>query len=321
MSRVQHISVTDDEDGMRLDRWFKVHFPGISHGQLEKLLRKGEVRVGGGRSKSNRRLMPGDSIRIPPIAPPPPTASGSSSSESDRRALAEMTVYEDDHLLAINKPFGLAVQGGAKTNRHVDGLLQATANGTVRPRLVHRLDKDTGGLLLVAKTRIAAQRLTDAFKRQEIEKTYWALLVGTPRPKEGTIDLPIAKQMTGRGERVQPTDGKDGKRAVTLFQTVDMAGPVSFVAMRPLTGRTHQLRVHTAAIGRPIAGDRKYGGDEAMIDGISQKLHLFCRTMTFRHPHSGAVISLSADLSGHMAKTWNFFGFDADAAVEWPENL
>lgn len=324
MSAVRTITVTEDEAGMRLDRWFRAHFPALGHGALEKLLRTGQVRVDGGRAKSNRRLDIGEAIRIPPLPedmggkkakPPAP-------SPEDRKYLRDLTLYEDAALLVLNKPFGLAVQGGTKTARHIDAMLAALEKNGERPRLVHRLDRDTGGLLILAKTRAAAAGLGAAFRGRDVEKTYWALVVGAPRPREGTIDLPVAKRMVraGGGERVVPAAGEDAKKAVTHYQTVDEAGRrVAFVALRPVTGRTHQLRVHCAAIGTPIVGDGKYGGPAARLEGVSGRLHLFCRTMTFPHPAMGEPMTLTAPLTGHMRESWAFFGFDADARVEWPE--
>ena len=205
-------------------------------------------------------------------------------------------------------------------------MLSALEKNGERPRLVHRLDKDTGGLLLVAKTRIAAQRLGDAFKGHGVSKTYWALTAGVPRPREGTINLAIAKKMVrigdGEEERVAPADGEEAKRAITDYQTLDEAGAdVGFLAMRPVTGRTHQLRVHAAAIDCPIIGDGKYGGEAARLEGVSQKLHLFCRSMSFPHPSTGRKTTLTAPLSGHMLETWKFFSFDNNAQCEWPEDL
>ena len=320
------ITVTPDEAGMRLDRWFRAHFPAVRHGELEKFLRKGQVRVGGGRAKSNRRLEAGEEIRIPPLsdeaaAQPKPLLPKA----GDAAALKKLIVFEDDALIALNKPFGLAVQGGTKTARHIDGMLAALEKNGERPRLVHRLDKDTGGLLLVAKTRLSAQRLGDAFKGHRVDKTYWALTASAPRPAAGTISLPIAKRMTplktGAAERMTLAAGEGAQKAITDYQTIENAGAVAFVAMRPITGRTHQLRVHAAAIGCPIVGDGKYGGAPARIEGVSGKLHLFCRSMTFPHPASGRPITLTAPLTDHMAATWKFFSFDADATCEWPEAL
>ncbi len=328
MSGVQMKTVAPDEDGMRLDRWFKAHFPSVRHGELEKFLRKGQVRVAGGRVKSNRRLETGEDVRIPPLsdeaAPPRPPRQTKTSPE-DAAELRKMVLFEDDDIIALNKPFGLAVQGGTKTSRHLDAMLEAFATGGERPRLVHRLDKDTGGLMLVAKTRLAAQKLGQAFKSHAVEKIYWALTAGVPYPREGTIDMPIAKRMVrredGEQERVVAAEGEGAKKAVSDYQVLEEAGPVAFVAMRPITGRTHQLRVHATAIDCPVVGDGKYGGAAAHIEGVSNKLHLFCRSMTFPHPKTGRKMTLTAPLTGHMAETWKFFSFDARAECQWPEDL
>jgi len=331
MSGVSSRTVKDDEAGMRIDRWFKTHYPAIRHGQLERFLRKGQVRVDGGRVKSNRRLVSGETIRIPPIddsaeAPKERTPYPAHRRAEDAAFLDGLTIFEDDAVLALSKPFGLAVQGGAKTAKHIDGMLGALEKEGERPRLVHRLDRDTSGLLILAKTRAAAAKLGGAFQRHEVEKNYWALVAGSPRPREGTIDLKIAQRMVrigkGEQERVVPAEGEDAKKALTDFQTLDEAGHgVSFLAMRPVTGRKHQIRVHCAAIGAPIVGDRKYGGENALIEGVAPQLHLFCRSMTFPHPKTGKKTTVTAPLDGHMLKTWKFFSFDANAAVDWPEEL
>ncbi|MGE0409672.1 MAG: RluA family pseudouridine synthase [Amphiplicatus sp.] len=326
MSGVHILTVADGEAGMRLDRWFKTHFPGLRHGELEKLLRTGQIRVDGGRVKANRRLESGEKIRIPPL-------SGKTSAETappalsreDARLLESLILYEDEGVIALNKPFGLAVQGGAKTTRHIDGMLAALEKGGDRPRLVHRLDRDTGGLLILAKTREAARVLGRAFQGRDVSKTYWALAAGAPARREGLIDLPVAKRMTRVGptnqERMIPAKGDGAKTALTDFQIVDEAGTgISFLALRPRTGRTHQLRVHCAAIGAPIVGDPKYGGAAARLPGVASKLHLFCREMTFRHPLDGLVLTVRAPLTGHMRETWEFFGFDPHADAFWPEN-
>lgn len=332
MSAVETIPVAEGEAGMRLDRWFRAHYPALRHGELEKLLRKGHIRVDGGRVKANRRLEAGESVRVPPLgeALAAPKAKIKAVPRSARAEDAEfirrITLYEDDDILALNKPFGLAVQGGAKTARHIDGMLDALEKGGERPRLVHRLDRDTGGLLLLARTRAAAARLGAAFQRHEVEKTYWALVAGLPHPRQGTIDLPVAKRMvrTGAGpqERVVPAEGEEAKKAITDFQVLDDAGgEAAFVALRPLTGRTHQLRVHCAAMGTPIVGDGKYGGPASRIEGVAPKLHLFCRSMTFPHPKDGKMMTIRAPLTGHMLDTWKFFGFDRNAETIWPEGF
>jgi 23S rRNA pseudouridine955/2504/2580 synthase len=316
--------VAEKDDGLRLDRWFRTHFPALKHGALEKLLRTGQVRVNGGRVKANRRVEAGEEVRVPPFADaaeaPKPA---SKPRREDADFLRKLTLYEDDDILALNKPFGLAVQGGAKMTRHIDGMLAALERDGERPRLVHRLDQDTGGLLILAKTRIAAAKLGKSFAGHDVVKTYWALCLGVPDIREGTINLPVAKKMIRVGdkdqERMIAADDEDAKKAITDYRVIDSAGPASFVALKPLTGRTHQLRVHCAAMGNPIVGDRKYGGPGASIEGVPEGLQLFCREMTFPHPSTGRVMTLTAPLTGRMKETWSLFDFDAKAEVTWPD--
>ncbi|MCB2114395.1 MAG: RluA family pseudouridine synthase [Parvularculaceae bacterium] len=324
MSAVQTRVVEEKDDGLRLDRWFRTYYPGLNHGALEKLLRTGQIRVNGGRVKANRRVETGEAIRIPPIgdavgAKTPVAAP----KREDAEFIRSIALYEDDEILAVNKPFGLAVQGGAKTKRHVDGMLASLEKNGERPRLVHRLDQDTGGLLILAKTRKAAASLSKAFQGRGVSKTYWALCRGLPEIREGTINLRIAKKMVrvgaGEQERMTPADDDSSKKAITDYMVLDSAGPVSFLALKPLTGRTHQLRVHCAAMGTPIVGDRKYGGPDADIEGAPKGMHLFCRSMTFPHPAHGRAVTLTAPLSGRMKESWALFGFDADVDVVWPD--
>lgn len=324
MSGVKNLVVAEKDDGLRLDRWFKTYYPGLRHGALEKLLRTGQVRVNGGRVKANRRVEAGESIRVPPISEEteaPKTALRPRNEDAD--FIRKMTIYEDDAILALNKPFGLAVQGGVKTTRHVDGMLASLEKNGEKPRLVHRLDQDTGGLLILAKTRIAAARLGKAFQGHDVVKTYWALCAGVPEIKQGTINLAVAKKMVRVGdkdqERMTAADEEDAKKAITDFMVLDSAGPASFLALKPLTGRTHQLRVHCAAMGTPIVGDRKYGGPGATIEGVPEGLHLFCRSMTFPHPETGRPITLIAPLTARMKETWSLFEFDPEAEVSWPD--
>lgn len=323
MSGVQTLTVTDKDDGLRLDRWFRTHFPALNHGALEKLLRTGQVRVNGARAKANHRVEAGQTIRVPPIKDPGPAqAKPAAPRREDADFIRRLTLFEDDHVLALNKPFGLAVQGGTKTKRHVDGMLDALESDGERPRLVHRLDADTGGLLILAKTRLAAAALARSFQGRDVEKTYWALCAGAPEHKAGTINLKIAKKMVwendGQREKMAPAEGEEAKDAITDYMVLDSAGPVSFLALKPVTGRTHQLRVHCAAIGAPIVGDRKYGGPRARIEGAGEGLHLFCRSMTFPHPASGKPMTLTAPLSGAMKSSFALFDFNADAKVLWP---
>jgi 23S rRNA pseudouridine955/2504/2580 synthase len=324
MSGVETRVVDEKDDGLRLDRWFRTYFPGLRHGALEKLLRTGQVRVNGGRVKANRRIEAGEAIRIPPIdeqAAAPKTEFRPK--KEDAEFIRSITIYEDDDIMAINKPFGIAVQGGAKATRHIDGMLAAIEKNGERPRLVHRLDQDTGGLLILAKSRIAAAKLGKAFQGHDVVKTYWALCVGVPEIRQGTINLPVAKKMIRVGdkdqERMVAADGEEAKKAITDYAVLDSAGPVSFVALKPLTGRTHQLRVHCAAMATPIVGDRKYGGPDTAIEGLPEGLQLFCREMTFPHPEGGRSITLTAPLTGRMKETWELFGFDPEAEISWPD--
>lgn len=322
MSGVQNVVVSKDEAGLRLDRWFKEHYPQLGYGALQKLLRKGQVRVSGGRVAANRRLEAGETVRVPPMpdAGEAPKAQGSNRSRADaREALHGMKIYEDKDILVLNKPFGLAVQGGAKTQDHIDGLLADAAGDQDRGRLVHRLDKDTGGLLVTAKTRKAAQWLTEAFRTRAVEKEYWALVKGVPQPLEGRIDAALEKSGPQGQEKARASE--DGQRAITDYQVLDMAAQkASFVALRPITGRTHQLRAHMALIGTPIVGDGKYGGAEAKVEGLPHKMHLFCRRLVIPRPGNRPLV-LEAPLTGHMEKTWQLFAFDHDARPEWPEDL
>ena len=335
MSGVQTRKVGRADDGLRLDRWFKTHFPALRHGALEKLLRTGQIRVNGGRAKANVRLSAGDDVRVPPLpddaAPPRPRTAKAPDPEkirADLEFIRSFTLYEDDAILVLNKPYGIAVQGGVGAARNIDAMLAGYLNKDgERPRLVHRLDRDTGGILILAKTRKAAASLSDALKRQSVQKTYWALTAGSPSPREGTINLAIGRTRERVGDDMHERMGADGhgapaadaKKAITDYMTIDRSGPVAFLALKPVTGRTHQLRVHCAALETPIVGDFKYGGAAARIDGVPEKLHLFCRTMSFRHPATGAAMTLTAPLVGHMKETWSFFGFSEPAAIDWPD--
>ncbi|MGV6819073.1 MAG: RluA family pseudouridine synthase [Parvularcula sp.] len=319
MTGVQQVEVAEADDGMRLDRWFKQHFPQIPHGRLQKLLRTGQVRAGGAKVKADHRIQTGEVIRVPPIGDsgPVPKPNRPRLTDEDRSFMQSLVIYEDDDILALNKPAGLAVQGGAGQTRHIDGMLDAfnTRHGD-RPRLVHRLDRDTGGVLVLAKTRAMAATLSEAFRQHKVEKTYWALTVGVPNPLAGTIDSPISKMPTSAGEKVAPNT--DGKPALTDYQVVEAAGTrAAFVALRPHTGRTHQLRVHLSLISTPIVGDRKYGGARAVLEGIAPKMHLFCRTMVVPR-RKGPPLSITAPLAGPMAETWGLFSFAEPDGLEWP---
>jgi 23S rRNA pseudouridine955/2504/2580 synthase len=315
MSGVALRAVGVDEADLRLDRWFRRHFPELGHGRLQKLLRSGQVRVDGRRAPASARLRAGQTIRIPPLAGTA-TEARSARTEPDRPSVADaealraLILAEDDALMVLNKPPGLAVQGGTGTRRHIDGMLAALAAGGERPRLVHRLDRDTSGLLVIAKTARAAAKLTEAFRRHRVDKLYWALVLGRPMPAEGLIDQPLAKQAGARGERTTGTEG--GLAARTRYRSVARAGRVaSWLALQPLTGRTHQLRVHSALLGTPILGDRKYGGAAAPPAGAPDGLMLHAREIRLPHP-DGGVLTLTAPLSAVVQAGFDWLGFQAD---------
>jgi 23S rRNA pseudouridine955/2504/2580 synthase len=320
------LAVTAGEAELRLDRWFKRHFPGLTHGHLEKLLRTGQIRVDGRRAKASLRLAPGQVIRVPPMAPVlTPRPANSAKRAQDRRAednklideLRRRILYRDGDVLVIDKPAGLAVQGGTATDQHLDRLLDGLAfEAKDRPRLVHRLDRDTSGVLVLARSAAAAAWLAAAFRRKETRKIYWAAVAGLPKLSEGRIDLALSKQGSGFGERVMPDE--EGRRAVTYYRVVEHAGRrAAWLALMPVTGRTHQLRAHCAAMGTPILGDGKYGGRDAFLTGVDlpKQLHLHARSIRLARP-SGGEIEAVAPLPPHMVATWRFFGFDPQPAEE-----
>ncbi|MDA1089068.1 MAG: RluA family pseudouridine synthase [Proteobacteria bacterium] len=314
MSGVLTLQVKSDEAGMRIDRWFKQRFPQLGHGRLQKLLRTGQVRVEGKRVKSGTRLEQGQKIRIPPIDPSPPKFEKVTPvvSKADAKDLKDRVLHQDEDVIVINKPSGLAVQGGSGLSRHLDAMLDALRFGAEdKPRLVHRLDKDTSGVLLLARNASVARILTNAFRTKTVRKLYWAVVVGVPQASEGFVDLALAKLPGQHGERVVP-DAPEGKKALTHYRLIDQAGgKAAWLAFEPLTGRTHQLRVHALALGTPILGDGKYGGREAFLDGedIAGRLHLHARALRFPHP-AGGFLEIKAPLPKHMLETFKALGFD-----------
>jgi 23S rRNA pseudouridine955/2504/2580 synthase len=328
MSDVQLVEVSSNESGMRLDRWFKTHYPALTHGVLQKLLRKGQVRLDGGRVKANTRLEAGQKVRVPPMRMAETSAKrpipSPRLSAADERFIQSLVIYKDNRILAINKPAGLAVQGGTKTSRHIDGLLDGLRfEANQRPRLVHRLDKDTSGVLLLARDRPSASALGDALKTHEVRKTYWALVNGVPSPQRGEIDLPLVKKGGAQSERMCVAEEYDtgAKHAVTRYAVLEPAGSkLCWAALWPLTGRTHQLRVHMAAIGHPIVADGKYGGSEAHPGGeIEAKLYLHARKIEIANPWGKGALKITAELPDHMRKTWELLGFDPDLKDELDE--
>jgi 23S rRNA pseudouridine955/2504/2580 synthase len=335
MSGVQLVTVDAEEGELRLDRWFQRHFPQLTHGRLEKMLRKGEIRVDGARAKAATRIGPGQVVRVPPLpdapapAPPPepaPVAAG------DAAAIRAAVLYRDRDVIALNKPPGLASQGGSGNPRHLGQFLDAlTFERSQIPRPVHRLDKDTSGVLLLARTASAAAALSKALHSRAARKLYWAAVAGRPEPARGTIRYGLVKAPGPRGEKmlcvhpsaVATTEG--AKRAVTDYAVIESAAKrASWVALRPVTGRTHQLRAHMAELGCPIVGDGKYGTNAQTNEGdgwgaqlggsISRKLHLHARRIEIPHPTEDRILRVEAPLPEHMARTWATFGWrEADA--------
>jgi 23S rRNA pseudouridine955/2504/2580 synthase len=326
---VQNVAVTADESGMRVDRFLEARLPGLSFSHIQRVIRKGEVRVEGKRTQPKNRLVEGQSVRIPPLRldQPKPRAGAGEGDEKTRAFLKSITLYEDPDVLVLNKPMGLAVQGGSGTVRHLDGMLDVLRDaGGQRPRLVHRLDKDTAGCLLVAKTRFAAAALAKTFRSRSARKIYWALVAGVPKPRQGRISTFLAKEEREEESfmRIARHGEKGASHAVTYYAVIETSGPaLSWISLKPVTGRTHQLRAHMAHINHPIVGDPKYFSREnwELPGGMQNKLHLLARRIVVPHPRGG-VIDATAPLPPHMQQSWNLLGLDAaryDPIVEAPE--
>ncbi|HEV2365916.1 MAG TPA: RluA family pseudouridine synthase [Caulobacteraceae bacterium] len=314
------VVVEPDEAGLRLDRWLRRRWPALVQSRIEKLARTGQIRVDGARVRADARLAAGARVRVPPLLEPEPGPV-----EPHRLSAAEiafarsLVLYEDADVLALNKPSGLATQGGTSTARHLDRLLWAFGEGARRPRLVHRLDKATSGVLVVGKTPGAAARLAASFASREAIKTYWAIVAGVPQPREGVVDRPLVKARGPRGEKMDTAQPGDpaAQPAITRYAVLQESGRAAFVALRPLTGRTHQLRAHMALLGHPILGDRKYGTPGSVELSGTLRLQLHARALSVPNPRGG-VLELTAPPSEALCSGFRRFGFDAAIASADP---
>ncbi len=346
MSGVRLITIGAEEAEQRLDRWLRRLHPQVAQGRIERMCRKGEIRIDGARVQASARLEPGQTVRLPPIAEAPdpsPRPRADRVTQADAEMIRAAVLYRDDDILALNKPPGLATQGGTGTSRHVDLLAEALRfEREDKPRLVHRLDRDTSGILLLARSVQAAAGLARAFQSRDARKLYWAVVAGLPHPQMGTIRYGLVKAAGhgagGEGEKMHivPPDAvaatEGARRATTDYAVIEAAATrAAWVALAPITGRTHQLRAHMAAIGHPIVGDGKYGGNSqerseagwgAQLGGqVSRKLHLHARSLSITHPVTGARLVLNAPLPEHMARTWELFGWRAKDAPADPFEL
>jgi 23S rRNA pseudouridine955/2504/2580 synthase len=316
-------TIAEDDDGIRIDRWFKRHYPNVTHVLLEKLLRKGEIRLDGKRAKAADRVTAGQAMRLPPQVvhakderPQKPAAETKHPLVSkDMGSLADRILYMDKQVIVIDKPPGLATQGGSGLTKHVDGMLDSLQyEKPTRPKLVHRLDRDTSGVLLIARTALAASGLSASLALRDTSKVYWALTRGVPKQKHGVVKGALAKEgVRGKDERMAISDDEEAKEALTEYAVMATAGTeFAWVAARPITGRTHQIRVHLASLGTPIVGDFKYGGAESRGKGdIADKLHLHARSIDIGRPDGGRL-QATAPLAPHMVKSWRLLGFDPD---------
>lgn len=329
VGQVVNLLVADDEDDTRLDRWLKRKFHGLTQGQIEKALRKGEIRVDGGRAKSNTRLKAGQKVRVPPMAAPEsedddrPRASGSKVKSSDADMMRSLVIHDDERIVVLNKPAGLAVQGGTGTSRHIDALSRALVRDTEeKPRLVHRLDRDTSGVLVLAKSVSAANELGKLFRSRELEKVYWAVTLGVPHPQHGELRGWMIKS-TGPGddkEKMRPAlqNEKGSVHAITQYSVISPAGrKAAWMALKPETGRTHQLRFHMAEMGTQIIGDKKYTSPGELPQGLASGLHLHARALRLPGPGGrGAPLELVAELPPHMKQTFDVLGFDESLGAD-----
>lgn len=311
---VENVTVLEEDEGVRLDRWLKKKYPDTTFSNLQKVLRTGQVRVDGKRVKGDARLVKGQLIRVPPQMTLSVSKNKRGMTKKDIDFIQSIVLYKDDHIIAINKPAGLATQGGTGIRRHIDGMLDGLIYDGVRPHLVHRLDKDTSGILLLARNPKIARRMGELFQGRYIRKYYWAITVPAPSKHQGKIKTVIAKVDGYGGEKVRKVSEDRGKTAITYYQVMDMAlNKLAWVAFWPKTGRTHQIRVHALEIGCPLLGDYKYCYHQPFLEempDLPNVLHLHSRRIILPHPVTGKKLDVTAPLGAEMRKTWKFFNFN-----------
>ena len=306
MTSVEFAVVNEKDDDIRLDRWFQRHYPDLKHGMLERLIKNKNIKLNKAKTTAGNHVHTGDEIRIPPLDTPKRDETPLRISKKDIQMMQSLVIYKDNEMIILNKPAGLAVQGGSKTTRHIDGLLDALRfEKDEKPHLVHRLDKETSGVLVLARSANIAAKLTEAFKTRAVHKVYWAVVAGEPQLLSGKIDAPLTKTQ----DKVI-VDFEHGDKAISVYEVIDSAGKqASWLALSPLTGRTHQLRVHlTEVLKTPILGDDKYG--KKSLSNMGKGLHLHARAIEIRNPKSGKVVQVIADLPAHMKETFRLLGFD-----------
>lgn len=311
--KILHISIQQEDGDVRLDRWIKRQNPNITQGMIQKLCRTGQIRVDGKRAQASTHLKPDEIVRFPMVEVDLVKAKQPQQIDPKlAKQLKEWIIYQDDDLFVINKPSGIAVQGGSNVTNHIDGILEALQfDSKYRPSLVHRLDKDTSGLLLIARHPAAAAKLAAAFRSRDMKKTYWAITTRRPSPLSGRIDLPLLKVEYQNGSHIEAADAKnkEAQRAITEYEVKDFAArKLALVELYPLTGRMHQLRVHCAEMKAPILGDKKYNKEMPFMDGFSQRLHLHARQLDMPHPSGGRLL-VEAPLPPHMKETFEHLGF------------
>ena len=306
MAAVEFALVDEKDDDIRLDRWFQRHYSDLKHGMLERLIKNKNIKLNKAKTTAGTHVHTGDEIRIPPLEAPKKQDTPLRLSKKDIQMMQKLVIYKDDEIIILNKPAGLAVQGGTKTTHHIDGLLDALRfEKDEKPHLVHRLDKETSGVLVLARSANIAAKLTNAFKTRAVHKVYWAVVSGKPQLLSGKIDAPLTKAQ----DKVV-VDFNHGEKAISVYEVIDSAGKkASWLALSPLTGRTHQLRVHlTEILKTPILGDEKYG--KKSLSGMGAGLHLHARAIEIKNPKSGKIIQAIAELPMHMKKTFHLLGFD-----------